>query len=329
MNTANNLKAAYDNGLKQQLSQFEKQRKIVLLWSISPAMALLLATIIAIGVITALERDILAKENAGPYVILIFVVFFSFFSLIGVGRKKREKYAAKYKKSIVAPIIKTLNPDWMYIDDSCISENDYDRSMLYSIKPEIYKGDDLVMGTVGQTGFESSELLTQYTTESTDDDGDTHTQFHTIFKGYFFQSVFNKSFKGHTVVVHGDLLDKADAFKGFTRSKKGKQQFVKLENPEFTGLFTVQSTDQIESRYILTPRMMEALINIQKKYKRPMRVAFINEMVYLTIQFSKDLFEPKVWRSGVKFETVQEIWDLFMLNADIIRELDLNSQLWT
>ncbi len=328
MNTPNDLRAAYDNGLKQQLNQFEKQRKIVLLWSLSPAIALLISVLITVGLFVALERDLIMKEQAGPWVILIFVVFFSFFSLIGVGRKKREKYAAKYKKSIVEPIIKTLNPEWMYISDSSISEKDYDRSMLYSIKPEIFNGDDLVMGTVGKTGFESSELLTQYTTESTDDHGDTHTQFHTIFKGYFFQSVFNKSFKGHTVVVHGDLLDKADAFKGFTRSKKGKQQYIKLENPEFADLFTVQSTDQIESRYILTPRMMEALINIQKKYKRPMRVAFINEMVYLTIQFSKDLFEPKVWRSGVKYDTVQEIWDLFMLNADIIRELDLNTDIW-
>lgn len=329
MNTSKDLKAIYENALKQKLTAFEKQRKSVVMFSLFPILALVLSVLTVVLIFTLMGRDIITKNQAGIGTIFVFVFFFSFFLLMGLAQRRRAKYAAVYKKEVVSRIISTIDPQWMYIEDSCVSQKDYTKSGLYNKAFDIYEGDDLVMGTVGKTSFESSELHTQYTTQSTDSDGDTHTECHGIFKGFFFQSVFNKNFEGHTVVVNGDVADKADAFRGFKGVHRGKQKYVSLENREFSKLFTVQSTNQIEARYILTPALMEALVNIQKKYGNPMRVSFLEEKVYLTISFSKDLFEPRIWKSGIGFSTVEEIWDLFMLNAYIINELDLNTRIWT
>jgi len=329
MNSTKDLKAIYENGLKQKLTAFEKQRKSVVMFSLFPILALVLSVLTVVLIFTLMGRDIITKNQAGIGTIFVFVFFFSFFWLMGLAQRRRAKYAAVYKKEVVSRIISTIDPEWMYIQDSCICEKDYAKSGLFNRAVDIYSGDDLVMGKVGKTSFESSELHTQYTTQSTDSDGDTHTERHGIFKGFFFQSVFNKHFQGQTVVIHGELEEVADAFHGFKGKHKGKQKFVKLENPEFDKLFTVQSTDQIEARYILTPGLMQALVNIQKKHNNSMRVSFLEDKVYLTISFRKDLFEPRVWKSGTDFSTVEEIWDLFMLNADIINELDLNTRIWT
>jgi hypothetical protein len=89
------------------------------------------------------------------------------------------------------------------------------------------------------------------------------------------------------------------------------------------------STDQIEARYILTPKIMEALVNIHQLFKQPLRLSFLGDKVYLAMLFSKDLFEPSLWKSGVNKKEIEKIAQLFLLNKIIIEELDLNTRIWT
>ena len=109
----------------------------------------------------------------------------------------------------------------------------------------------------------------------------------------------------------------------------GPCELVKLENPDFEKLFAVYSTSQIEARYVLTPVMMESMVNISKKYGRKMYFSFNGERVYCAIKFNKALFEPRIRKSGVNFNDVEEMYHLFGLIETIIQEMNLNTRIWT
>lgn len=47
---------------------------------------------------------------------------------------------------------------------------------------------------------------------------------------------------------------------------KSMQQNVKLEDPVFEREWEVYATDQIEARYILTPALMERMLEIKRRF---------------------------------------------------------------
>lgn len=67
---------------------------------------------------------------------------------------------------------------------------------------------------------------------------------------------------------------------------------TELEDIEFEKKYNVQTTDEIEARYLLTPSFMERLKNIQTAFKtNNIKCAFSNESIILAISTNKNIFE--------------------------------------
>src|SRR5690554_7208119 len=71
------------------------------------------------------------------------------------------------------------------------------------------------------------------------------------------------------------------------------------------------------------------LVNIRKQFGRKMHLSFIGARVFVALHFSKSLFEPRMYSSCLRFEDVSFMHALFMMNAIIIKELNLNTRIWT
>ena len=192
-----------------------------------------------------------------------------------------------------------------------------------------YKGDDLVSGVIEKTDFRVSELHTEYRSESTDSDGNRKTTWHTIFKGLFAHIDFNKEIKGETLVLPDTAEKLFGSFGKKLQSMSSRGKLIKLENVEFEKLFVVYGSDQIEARYILTPTMMEAMVNIVKRYSKEVFFSFIGSRVYFAIGFKDDLFEPRIFKSGVRFKDMQKMNEQFGIIQNIIHEMNLNTRIWT
>ena len=74
---------------------------------------------------------------------------------------------------------------------------------------------------------------------------------------------------------------------------------------------------------------MESIVNIHKKYKKRVYFSFIGSRVYVAMSFNKDLFEPRILKSGVRFEDMEQMNDNFSLIQVIIHEMNLNTRIWT
>ena len=141
---------------------------------------------------------------------------------------------------------------------------EYWQSDLFRLPYDRYSGDDLISGVIDRTDFRCSELHTEYK-EVTYRDGKRHETWVTIFRGLFFHADFNKHINGNTY-IEPDNAERLFGSWGRKLQGSNKGKLVKLEDPEFEKLFVVFSTDQVEARYILTPAIMHALVELRKRF---------------------------------------------------------------
>ncbi len=317
MKSVEELKALYESELKPQLTGLEKKRKTIKRFS-------------RWGGLIAIFSFIFIRliPNQTILIVVSILAIIAVLYLLIKGGMMYFSYRKEFKKEVVTKIIDLINPDYNYNADKHISTNNFIQSKLFSHTPDRVRGDDYVSGTIEKTDFEFSELQAEYKTTTTKD-GKTETSWHTIFAGLFFHADFNKHIEGTTFVLP-DVAEKLLGKFGQKFQKSfSKGKLVKLENPEFEKKFVVYSSGQQEARYILTPVMMEAMVSLQNKYKRKMHFSFIGERVYCAIKFNKGLFEPRIRKSGVNFNDVEEMYHLFGLIETIITEMNLNTRIWT
>lgn len=321
MKSNEELQSLFDNDLRDKLTSLEairiKVRNRVFLLGI-----IVLVTIISFA---------MSGEQGFE-----FMLFLGIIGVVGAAvmiflwRKDQGLYRREFKEKVVRAIVALINPDWNYDPDGYIYPDEYYRSKLFTRRHDRYKGDDLVTGAIDKTDFKISELHSEYKTQTTDSKGNTKTTWHTIFKGLFVHLDFNKEIKGETLVLP-DTAEKLFGSLGKTFQKwgSGSRELVKLENVEFEKLFVVYGTDQNEARYILTPTMMEAMTRIVEVYGRKVYFSFIGSRVYFAVMISKDLFEPRVFSSGVRFEDVERMNRNFGIIETLIHEMNLNTRIWT
>jgi len=324
------IEALFEKSLKKQLQHLETKRKSIFIFYIL-AIAVFLGGIASLVYYFGTYPEGQIKEYVGEVLFSLIGPLILGAYLISLGNKKVPAYKKVYKKEIVEKIAHSIDPNWEYDSKACVTEEAYIDSKLFNKSYKVFSGDDKVSGQVGETLFESSELNVGSFNNYTDDDGSTKSRWEAVFKGYFFHADFNKQLQGETYVVNGDLESTADTFQSTSSNTKGKKKGsnVALENKEFAKTFLVRSTSQIEARYILTPKLMESLLNVYKVFKQPMKLSFVGGKVYLSIDFYKNLFEPSIWKSGVNLKELNKLYQLLNLNKTIIEELDLNTRIWT
>jgi hypothetical protein len=145
--------------------------------------------------------------------------------------------------------------------------------------------EDLVTGKRGQVDFELFEAHLEEKRTTTDSKGRTQTTWVTVFKGQCLRFDFHKTFYGRTLVTR-------DA--GFFNRFGGGQgmQRASLEDPTFEKIFEVYTTDQVESRFILTPDFMQKLVDLETVFRGgKLKAAFDGGEMFVTVQ-GGNLFEP-------------------------------------
>ncbi|MCL3779200.1 DUF3137 domain-containing protein [Prolixibacteraceae bacterium JC049] len=322
MQKTEELKALYDEKLKGKLQEQEAIRKKIFYRTLISAVSFIGSIFAGIFLADRVDHpavNIIAFIGIPSIALILFFTTFPAY----------KRYVNFYKTSIVSEIVRFIHPDLRYQPNGKIREYIYRDSDLFRTRYDKYEGEDLVQGVIDKTDFECSELHTQYKTTTSNGKGQSKTEWHTIFRGLFFHADFNKEFNGRTYVAP-DTAEKLFGKWGQKLQKiGGKADLVKLENSEFEKEFVVHSTDQIEARYILTPTMMEAILNLKKEYNCRLNVSFIGSRVYCAFELNEDLFEPNLFRSGVNFKDIVKMYHYFNLSISIIEELNLNNRIWT
>lgn len=276
----------------------------------------------AIGVISG--TLILPGAIAGGAVLIAGIVFYS---------KASAKFVAyrRYFKQMAVPIALKSVDESLTIDyRSGLSENEFIYAQLFANRPDRYSSEDQISGIVGKTSLSFSEVHAEYKTETRTKNG-TQTHWHTILKGIVFQADFNKHFNGITVVRPKNMGAAFSAWvsRAMPMFSASSKELVQLENPEFNEEFVTYSTDQVEARYILTPGMMERLCELNKRCSYTISVSFIDSSVFIAFPLNKNYFEPPVHKTLLDSNLLQEDTEVIRFMYGIIKDLDLNTRIWT
>ncbi len=297
----------YQTNLQPKLTELETTRAAI-------AGKIKLYGAIAIGVGVAFMAF---KVSAWPLILAGVGIFFFY-------QHQAKQFRTSYKTQVVASLAQAQGLQYNHL--ACISRSDYDQSKIFVRSPDRYWGDDYLTGTVGKTGIRFSELHTEYKS------GGKEKSWHTIFRGIFFIADFNKHFIGETFV----LTDVSENVFGsgiggfFQKLNMARPQLVKLEDVEFEKAFAIYGTDQVEARYILSPALMERILNLKRKFNTNVALSFIGSHVYIAITVDKNLFEaPWLFSSVDNYKQLEEYYNDIAMCVGIVEILDLNTRIWT
>ncbi|MEA1982641.1 MAG: DUF3137 domain-containing protein [Campylobacterota bacterium] len=256
---------------------------------------------------------------------------FSGIAYIGVGgfiyKLLIKDYTKEFKEKIIRPLISSIDEKLSYLPESHIPSQYFTRSKLFTSTPDRVNGNDYVTGKIDNVNIQFSD----FHAEKRHKDSEGRTSWSTIFQGLFIISEFNKNFHGSTVVLpdsaqssFGDLVGHWLQSNNF-----GRDELVKMDDVAFEKEFVVYSSDQVEARYILTHTLMKKLLDYKKRSKHPVYVSFNSKNVHMAIEYNKDLFEPSVFHSLLKYKIAMEYVSTLHLAIGIVEELKLNQKLWS
>ncbi|MFW6365973.1 MAG: DUF3137 domain-containing protein [Spirochaetota bacterium] len=322
MKTLEELRTFYETVLIDDLTVLEKKRKAVVKKVLISAAAISTAVLAVAGILLVFLQGEDLMFLVFPVVIGVMGIHFA------VGRLSRN-YVSSFKQSIISSLVTFVDPDLQYDPQAYIPVDLFKSSELFRRRIDRYRGDDLVWGRVGETAIRFSELHAEYKTTTTDSKGRRKTHWHTIFKGLFFIGDFNKPINGQTFV----LPDTAERIFGsygqiFQSYNKTFGELIRLEDPDFEKEFVVYGTDQIEARYILTTSLMARITDFRRKAGKRIYLAFIGSNLFIAISFSRNLFEPRLFKTVLDFSPVQEYFEDMRLAVGIVEELNLNTRIW-
>lgn len=172
--------------------------------------------------------------------------------------------------------------------------------------------EDRLDGVRNGVEFEFFEAHLEERRRTRDSRGRTRTRWVTVFKGQCLRFQFHKTFQGRTLVLRD-----AGLFNVFGGSR-GLEQ-VRLESNVFEKAFQVYSNDQVEARFLLTPDLMQRLINLEKVFHgSKLRCAFQDGELLIALE-GGDLFEPgSLFTPLDNPERVRELLDDFSAIFNLI-----------
>ncbi len=238
-----------------------------------------------------------------------------------------KSYKDTFKDKIIEPLITEFDKNLHYTSELHIPQQYFINSKIFTQRVDKLDGNDFVRGKIDGVDIQFSDIHAQKRYK----DSKHKETWSTIFQGLFVVCEFNKHFKGKTIILpdvaqnsFGDYIGSWLQSNNFNRD-----ELVKMDSPEFEKEFVVYSDNQIEARYILTPLLMEKLLTFKKRSKHPVYISFINESIHIAIEYNKDLFEPSIFHSLLKYKIAMEYVSTLHLAIGIVEELKLNQKLWS
>lgn len=232
--------------------------------------------------------------------------------LMAWGSMDISRLAGEAKLLIIEPIARQLELAFTPKPGTC---NTIYRHKEVGVVPgwDRYSFEDLVTGKRGEVDFELFEAHLEEKRTTTDSKGRARTTWVTVFRGQCLKLDFHKRFFGRTLVTRD-----AGFFNRFGGGN-GMQRAM-LEDPVFEKIFEVYTTDQVESRYLLTPDFMQKLVDLETVFKGgKLKAAFDGGEMLITVQ-GGNLFEPgSMFKPLDSADRVRELLDDF---AAVLRLID-------
>ncbi|MBT2134029.1 DUF3137 domain-containing protein [Croceibacterium sp. LX-88] len=180
------------------------------------------------------------------------------------------------------------------------------------------KFEDLWSGPLGQRAFTLHEAHLEEERGS-----GKNRSYVTVFRGAILTISFGRRFLGTTIVErstkHRKLFGGARDSVELDGLELG---YVDMVHPDFQDSFSVWSDDQVEARYLVHPRYVERLLDVEKAFSgRDVRTLFKGGELVIVVE-SENLFESGSLDASEDPVRVTRCIDQFMTLVDLCEALN-------
>lgn len=233
-----------------------------------------------------------------------------------------KKIRYYYKKNIIGKFLLEYFENFAYLPHQHVGRQKIAASHLYTGGTYIKGGEDFFRFHFGDVMIQFSEIRVAYHR-----DVEGLTQF-------FLSVEFNKPFKSQTIVVPETKfklkkgIDSNSLLFGY-RDATRHMELVNLEFSDFENEFVVYSESQIEARYILSPSLMQKLVDFKMEKQWKPYMSFYDNRLYMRFDAGHNFFEAQ-YDEGTfgKYDNVKEDLKIIQDIVDIIEALNLDQKVW-
>ena len=233
--------------------------------------------ILGVSVVFALIAFIVLKyiNNDSINAVLAVYLFILTASFIPI-----HKYKQNSKKTIMPKLLAFVGDfQFVYSNEKKQMLYNYIKSLELFEKHNYIDIDDMLEGTYNNINVSISEIcLKEEYRDSNNEKRET-----VVFDGVLLSFKSFKNFKSKTII-------KSEHIKLFKNRKQ-----VLLEDPEFEKIYDVESGDQIEARYLITPAFMNRMVEYSKSNNAgKITVSFENANVNIAVHSTKNWFDVPI-----------------------------------
>lgn len=261
--------------------------------------------------------------------ITFFVPFIGIPIFLFVLHPKIKEFEEKYKKQIIENIFPKYLDEFNYEPDEGISRSYINHLNIISTG-DIYSSEDKITGKVKGVNFVRADIHIQDEHE----DSEGHTSRTTVFEGQLMIFQFPKRFKSE-VQVYSKFFPGSKSKSGlFSKLFKEKNENIRhsisTESEEFNKKFKTYASDDHTAFYVLTPQILEAIIQLENKFGCKIMLFFTNNTLNIALRTGKDSLEPSYKKDMNKAleQTVKETEKEMQTLVDFVDYLKLNDDLF-
>ncbi|MDR2026133.1 MAG: DUF3137 domain-containing protein [Prevotellaceae bacterium] len=239
-----------------------------------------------------------------------------------------NRLKSQFSRNIITHYIQSILPGARYEPEKYHSLQTYYESLLFMIDVDRHGGANYVHGLFDKTEVSFSYMHTEYKEVSHTKNG-TKVTWHTIFRGVFMCADSNKRFSGKTLVLPDTAEKYLGGFGKWLQKKAGNAvgEMVYMEDVRFEKEFVVYSTDPVEARYLITPKIQEQIFKIKTVLKKDLRLSFVNSSVFIAINMN-NIFQLDTSLSFTDNKTLRYYMNDIIELLTLIHLLDLNIRIW-
>jgi hypothetical protein len=191
-------------------------------------------------------------------------MFLSFAGLAGGGGwayAPRAKAIKETKRGINNAIAEALG---LTFSDDVVPSHGFELAKTYEMVPRFDRSsfEDMWSGDLAGRAFTLHEAHLEQRRSS-----GKRTHYVTVFRGAILTIEFDRQFHGTTLVERNKKHTKwFGGSKDSVTFDGHRLDCADMVNPEFEDVFTVWSDDQVESRYLVHPRYIERLVEVERGF---------------------------------------------------------------
>jgi len=294
----------YNHTIYPELYRMERRRKR--LWLMLLGMGLLTLLMLVGGVMLGLKG-------------VIMLLLLPIIGYVGWLGNSLRKYVTLFKPRVVRLILDYIDNQMSYDTlhyhpEKGISKKAFLKAGLYVTKADDYESEDYISGRIGDVDFELSEVRVGELTGA-------QSGVRLVFSGIFFKATFNRPVQGAFLIVPKD--ERARMNKSIKKfNLRGGKQVLVPELAAFNEKFLIYRTFDASVSLVVSLEFCESILNYYNATGEYPAVLISGDGAYAVLPSNKDMLEPSLVSSNLKFEKINDFYSDLTMLLDLIEEID-------